>query len=38
VTPFRPLAPDVAAALEEEAQRYAAFLGLPLRLTVRDPS
>lgn len=38
VTPFRSLAPDVAAALDEEAQRYAAFLGLQLRLTVKEPS
>jgi hypothetical protein len=36
VTPFVPLPPDVVAALEEEAQRFADFLGLTLRLKIED--
>jgi hypothetical protein len=36
VTPFVPFPPEVAAALEDEAQRYADFLGLTLRLTVGE--
>ena len=36
VAAFTPLTPPARAALEEEAQRYAAFVGVPVRLTVRD--
>jgi Winged helix DNA-binding domain len=36
VTPFAPFPPGVLAELEEEAQRYAGFLGLSLRLTVGE--
>jgi hypothetical protein len=36
VRPYVPFAPEVVAALEEEAQRYADFLALPLRLTLGD--
>jgi hypothetical protein len=34
VTPFVAPAPAVRAALEAEAERYAAFVGLPLRLVL----
>jgi hypothetical protein len=36
VTVFAPLAPAGRDALEAEAHRFAAFVGLPLRLTVRE--
>jgi hypothetical protein len=36
VTPFVPFPPDVVAGLEEEAQRFADFLGLTLRLTLEE--
>jgi Winged helix DNA-binding domain len=36
VTIFAPLSPGERSALEAAAQRFAAFAGLPLRLTVRE--
>jgi hypothetical protein len=33
LTPLRDLAPDEVGALEEAAERYGAFLGLPARLS-----
>src|SRR3954447_10593408 len=38
VRPFLPFPPDVVAGLEQEAQRYAGFLGLPLRLRLGEPA